>query len=156
MAVWQGVMESILRELTLFLVTGMVGTAPETTLDALAQLLQACLARFPHLLFPLLTDVVASASPSIPASSSPSLPPSFTPAAAQLQSRVRAHVGLQTRLLPLLARAVPPSTPPSPSSPTGRGGGGAWLELSAFRDMALDVWAYCQGSKGVDALDKYL
>lgn len=68
--------------------------------------------------------------------------------------QLRAHPGLQARLLPLLRKAA------------GRGGRtagragvvstGAWMDLSLFRDLGYDVWRYCQGSLGCDAMDRYL
>jgi hypothetical protein len=33
---------------------------------------------------------------------------------------------------------------------------GARRELSEFRDVGADVWAYCQGEKGQGALDRHL
>lgn len=30
------------------------------------------------------------------------------------------------------------------------------MDLSLFRDLGCDVWAFCQGTKGADCLDRYL
>ena len=158
LGVWRGVMEGMVLELSLFLVAGLMGTAPETTLDALSQLLRTLLLRFHSLILPVVEELGRSAAVD-PTPTSSSFPPShLTPAGLTLWKCLKEHPGLHSRLLRLLQRATPSSLPSSSSSFGSRKveGGGAWMDLSLFRDLGLDVWAYCQGSKGLDVLDGYL
>jgi hypothetical protein len=82
------------------------------------------------------------------------LPPGVPIETAQaLVQQLRAHPGLQSRLLPLLHKAA------------GRSGGGGkasaatttgWIDLSLFRDLGCDLFGMSQGTKGADCLDRYL
>lgn len=158
MGMWRGVMDGMVLELSLFLMAGMMGTAPETTLDALSQLLRTLLLRFHSVILPVV-EVLCKSAAIDPTPRSSSLPPSLlTPAGLDLWKRLKEHPGLHPRLVRLLRRATPSSLPSSSSPVDTRKaeGGGAWMDLSLFRDMGLDVWAYCQGSKGLDVLDGYL
>ena len=109
------------------------GTAPEPILDPLSQLLRALLVRFPEASLGPLRALLTS---------TPALAPSNAALAGILEV-LRSHPGLRSRLLPLLGRAL-----------GGRDYGP--IELSGFRDMACDVWGYCQGTAGLDKLDKWV
>lgn len=131
------------------------GTAPEPTLDTLAQLLRALLCRFPDGVLGILQPfVVAAASTTTAAAAADQAPPPGVPpeAAQALVQQLRAHPWLQLRLLPLLQKAVGRGGAGSRGSSTA----GAWMDLSMFRDLGCDVWAFCQGTKGADCLDRYL
>lgn len=59
---WQTALHPLVPSLTAALLLGMLGTAPETTLDALCQLLRALLLRFPDGVLGLLQPLVGAAA----------------------------------------------------------------------------------------------